>query len=238
MKADSSTEMEENFYSKLPWSSDKDIFMDISSISNSNKSIYSSDSKNWFNKMLQFGMMYFVDNYDITKLTNTHESNTSTIDYKYPENVQDFFTFDHTSPTKDELAVNYILKRSELSTIEDLVMYIECSKNDLITLNKFKALKKRLWRLLLKKKSHVQDTIDNLNLMSNEEIEFNKQVEMLNEFVDNQNKKISELNETKYHYLRLINDMYFYIHNVKSILNKIKVSLNVLKLEYRLLPSF
>lgn len=235
MKVDTPTEIEEAMYSKLPLSLDKDTFMDTSSISNSNRSVYSnSDSKDWFSKISQFGLMYFVDNNDISKLTDIYESNTSTIDYKYPENVQDFYTFDYTSPTKDELAVNYVLKTSEFSAIKDLVMYIECSQNDLITLNKFKALKKKLWRLLLRTKSHVQDTIDHFNLMSSEEIEFNKQVEVLKEFIENQNKKISELSETKYHYLRLINDMYFYIHNVKNILGKIKVSLSILKLEYRL----
>lgn len=228
MQTKSATEEEDKFYSQLPWTTiDNDDLSfetrDVSSISNSSMS--PTEHIDWANKMSEFGMMYFIDEKDKIKLLENinNNANTSSVDYTFPENPIDYIALDDTVLTKDELAVNYVLTKSKFNNTEDFRNYIEYTKNKIVQLKKCKILRTTLWSLLFKKSLDVQEVTNNLNLMTDKEIDLSKQKEILESFIDDQNKKITDLDKTKTRYLRLLNDLYFYMNNVRSTLNKINV---------------
>ncbi|VVC36856.1 Hypothetical protein CINCED_3A000984 [Cinara cedri] len=222
MEEDPITELEETFYAKMPWTIDNEDELDETG---SNPTKIQEETYNWTSKLLQFGLMYFVDKNQKLELLNGLKKCTSVIDYQFPENIADYIMFSDSSFTKDELATNYVLKRTEFSTIEDMTNYVECTKNDLIKLNKLNSVRKMLWSVLFKTNRYMKETSDTLNLVTIKEIELQKQIDMLKSYLDVQTNIMSDLCETKYdHYLTLLNDRHFYMNNLRSIFNKIKFS--------------
>lgn len=216
------SELEKMFYSNLPWITDNEDDS-MSDDMSSHKTKYEDDC--WTNKLLQFGLMYFVDSNQKLELLKGLKNCTSSVEYQFPENIADYIVYSNRSPTKDELATDYVLKRTEFGNTEDMINYAECSKNDLVKLNKLNSVRKMLWNLLFKKNKHIRETSDNLDLVANKEIEFRKQVDTLKSFLDEQTKNMSNFNKNEYYYyLKLLNDRYFYMNNLRSIFNKIKVS--------------
>lgn len=216
------TELEKTFYTNLPWVTDNEDDS-MSDDMSSHKTKY--DKGDWTSKLLQFGLMYFVDSNQKLELLKGLKNCTSSVEYQFPENIADYIVYSNRSPTKDELATDYVLKRTAFGNAEDMINYIECSKNDLVKLNKLNSVRKMLWNLLFKKNIHIQETSDNLDLVANKEIEFRKQVDTLKSFIDDQTKKMSNFNKNEYYYyLKLLNDRYFYMNNLRNIFNKIKVS--------------
>lgn len=221
------TELEVAFRSALPfpWTFEENLIP----VSSNSKISSSSDNKktDWYSKMLQFGVNYFIDedekNHFLTNLEN--EDNTSTMNYKFPADIIDYINFNDLSQKKDKIALNYLRKKLKFKTIEDLIHFAERTKHDLTKLNAFKAIREAAWKLILKKYIQLQEATENFNLMTNNDIEFYKQEKILNSFIDGQREKISKLKESKDHYSKLFNEMCFYMDNLNSILQPINVKL-------------
>ncbi|XP_003243194.1 uncharacterized protein LOC100572209 [Acyrthosiphon pisum] len=225
MQEKPATKTNERFYSKLPWTIDTTENSDIAE--NYKNKETKNNNNNWCSNISRFGIMYYVHPEDKTKFLNNlkNDINVSSIDYKFPENIFNYVTLSDIQPTNDELAADYILNQSEYNNIEDLVKYVECTKNDLINLSKLSTLRTSLRSLLLKERLYKKETIDKLKLLTIKDIEFTKQVESFKTFIDGQNKKMSDLEKMKTHYLKLFNDLYFYVDNIKIILKKLDVSI-------------
>lgn len=227
MKGGPSTEIEEKFYAELPQSLDTydDLFSDtdltVSMLSLSKKTA----DKKWHSDMSEFGMVHFVDRNEAAELLNRaakdYEADSS---FKFPVNVVDYVTVNDSTPTKEALAVKYVLKKTEFSTTDDLAEFAARTKNDVTKLNGYVALRKTLWKLLTEKSAHAQETAENVKLMTASDLEFGQQVGALKSVVDEQRDKLSELDRTIKHRLKLLNDACFYLGNVRSKLKKIKVS--------------
>lgn len=217
------------FYAELPWAAIKknDDQLSNSSSKDSRVALPNKDD-DWINNILKFGVKYLIDEDEQNELLANckNDSNSSSIDYKLPENIMDYITFSDTLPTKNEIAINYILQTLEYnnSTTDDIINTIEYTKSSLVQLNQMKAVRSILFNLLFKQNYNIQETIENFNRVSYNEIEFEKRTKMLKSVIDGQHKKISDLEITKHHYLKLLNDMYFYLNNVRNILKKVKVS--------------
>jgi len=228
MQEKPATKIEERFYSELPWTIDTTEEADTIPGIDKNKET-KNNNRNWCSNISQFGIMYYVHPDDKTKFLNSlkNDINVSSIDYKFPENIFNYVTLSDIQPTNDELAANYILNQSEYNNLEDLVKYVECTKNDLMNLSKLSTLRTTLRNLLLKERLYKKETIDKLKLLTIKDIEFTKQVESFKTFIDDQNKKMSDLENIKAHYLKLFNDLYFYLDNIKIILKKLDVSVSL-----------
>lgn len=226
MQKKPATKIEEQFYSELPWTTDTTDNASIISDNFADKHM-KNDSNNWYSNISQFGIMYFVLQEDQTKFLNSLKDNinVSSIDYKFPENVFDYITLTNIQPTNDELAADYVLKKSEYNNIQDLVKNVECTKNDLMKLNKLTTLRTTLRNLLLNDGLYKKETMDKLNLLTNKDIEFIKQEEIFKIFIDEQNIKISNAEKIKSHYLKLFNNLYFHMDNIRVILKKLNVSI-------------
>lgn len=226
MQEKPATEIEENFYSELPWTIDSNDKADTTIAENDKNKETKNNNNNWCSNISQFGIMYYVHSDDKTKFLNNlkNDINISSIDYKFPENIFNYVTLSDIQPTNDELAADYILNQSEFNNIKDLVKYAECTKNDLINLSKLSTLRATLRNILLKERLYKKETIDKLKLLTIKDIEFAKQVESFKTFIDDQNKKMSDLDKIKTHYFKLFNDLYFYVDNIKIILKKLNVS--------------
>lgn len=220
------TKTEEIFYSELPWIIDTTDEADTTIAENDKNKEIKNNNNNWCSNISQFGIMYYVHPDDKTNFLNNlkNDINFSSIDYKFPENIFNYVTLSDIQQTKDELAADYILNQSEYNNIEDLVKHVECTKNDLIHLSKLSTLRTSLRNLLLKDRLYKKETIDKLKLLTIKDIEFTKQVASFKTFIDGQNKKISDLDKIKTHYLKLFNDLYFHVENIKIILKKLDVS--------------
>jgi len=219
------TKIEEKFYTELPWAIDTTD--EATAIAENGKHKETTNkNNNWCSNISQFGIMYYVHPDDKTKFMNNLKNNinVSSIDYKFPENIFNYVTISDNQPTNDEIAANYILNQLEYNNMEDLVKYVECTKNDLIKLNKLSTVRTALQNLLLKERLSKKETIDKLKLLTIKDIEFTKQVESFKTFIDDQNKKISDVEKIKTYYLKLFNDLYFYLDNIKIILKKLDVS--------------
>lgn len=217
------TDFEVAFQLSLPWATEDPIpDSKINTISN-----LSDENNDWYKKMLTLGVNYLINedeqNRILTKLEN--ENNISTIKYKFPADIKDYILYyNDISQKNDDIALNYLLKNLKFNTIEDLIHFIERTKHDLIKLNAFKVMRETLWKLIIKENVHLQEATENCNLMTNNDTEFFKQEKSLNYFIDGQRKKISELEESKNHYIKLFNDMCFYMDNLRSILQKLNVN--------------
>lgn len=220
------TKIEEKFYSELPWAIDTADEATTIAENGKHKEIKNKNSNNWCSNISKFGIMHYVHPDDKTKFLNNLKNNTnnSSIDYKFPENIFNYVTISDNQPKNDEIAADYILNQLEYNNIEDLVKYVECTKNDLIKLNNLSTLRTALQNLLLKERLNKKETIDKLKLLTIKDIEFAKQEESLKKFIDDQTKKISDLEKIKTYYLKLFNDLYFYLDNIKIILKKLDVS--------------
>jgi len=221
------TEVEEKFYLNLPENIHTDLYSDISNSSqNFSQIILDAKNNDWHKQICEYGMAYFIDSNNHTKLMNIVKNNntdSSSLDYKLPEDVIDYTTITDILPTKEELAVNYVLKKSGHNDIDEFSKFIERIKNDLVDLHKLKYIKTTLWKSLVERKTYMQEIKDNLNRMTNKDIEFSKQVDHFISIIDDQNKEFSECEETKNHYLWLLNNMYFSLDKVRIILKKINV---------------
>ncbi|XP_060856443.1 uncharacterized protein LOC132934181 [Metopolophium dirhodum] len=228
MQEKPATKTEKRFYSELPWTIDTTTEADTTIAENDKNKETKNNNNNWCSNISQFGIMYYVHPDDKTKFLNNlkNDINVSSIDYKFPENIFNYVTLSDIQPTNDELAADYILNQSEYNNIDDLVKYVECTKNDLIYLSKLSTLRTSLRSLLLKERLYKKETIDKLKLLTIKDIEFTKQVESFKTFIDGQNKKMSNLDKMKTHYLKLFNDLYFYMDNIKMILKKLDVSID------------
>ncbi|CAI6356831.1 unnamed protein product [Macrosiphum euphorbiae] len=228
MQEKPATKTEEKFYSELPWIIDTTDEDDTSIAENDKNKETKNNNNNWCSNISQFGITYYVHPDDKTKFLNNlkNDINVSSIDYKFPENIFNYVTLSDIQPTNDELAADYILNQSEYNNIEDLVKYIECTKTDLINLSKFSTLRTSIRSLLLKERLLNKEIIDKLKLLTIKDIEFAKQVESFKTFIDGQNEKMSNLDKIKTHYLKLFNDLYFYVDNIKIILKKLDVSID------------
>lgn len=216
-------------------SADNELYLGMSNISStSSTSLTSVEHTNWVNQMSEFGMMHFIDeDYKQILYENIRNNiHASSIEYTFPDNLINYITFDDTVPTKDELAVNYVLTELQFNNIEDFTKNVEWTKNNLVKMKKFKTVRKTLWNILLEKSSYIQEATENLNLMTNKEIKYNKQKEILKAHIVEQNNKINEYDLIKTRYLKLFNDMFFYTNNIRNILNKINVSVIYLKLYF------
>lgn len=218
------TEVEKKFYSELPQSLDTydDLFSDID-ITESVRAKIPSFEGLWYNEMSEFGMMHFVDNMEAAQLLKSQE-NDENADYTYPVNVIDHIIVNGSVSTKDELAVKYVLEKTEFNTMEDFEKAIERTKDDVTKLKAYIALRKILWTLLVTKCTRVQETAETLKLMTNEDIEFAKQAEVMESFINEQHKTLSDLDQTSKHHLKSLNELYFYMNNIRIKLKKIKVS--------------
>lgn len=220
------------FYAELPWTAIKASDDQPSSITSSKNSraVSPNNDDDWLNNIQQFGVQYLVGEDEQNELLANfrNESNAaSSIDYKLPENIMDFITIINDAlPTKNEIAINYVLQKLEYnnSTTDDVINTIEQTKNNLVQLNQMKAVRSTLFKILDKQKSNNQGTIENFIRMSYKEIEYNEKTQIFKSVIDEQHKKIFDLEETKHHYLKLLNDMYFYLNNVRNILKKVNVS--------------
>jgi len=222
------TKIEDKFYSDLPWTIDT-TDEDATIAENGKNKETKNNNSNWCSNISQFGIMYYVQPDDKTKFLSNlkNHTNSSSIDYKFPENIFNYVPLSDIQPTNDELAVAYILSQLQYNNIEDFVKYVECTKNDLIKLSKLSTLRTTLRDLLLEERLYKKETIDKLKLLTIKDIEFIKQVESFNTYIDDQNKKISDLEKMKTHYFKLFNDLYFYLDNIKIILKKLNVSVSL-----------
>jgi len=229
MQEKPATKTEKRFYSELPWTIDTTNEADTTIAENDKNKETKNNNNKWCSNISQFGIMYYVHPDDKNKFLNNlkNDINVSSIDYKFPENIFNYVTLSDIQPTNDELAADYILNQSEYNNIDDLVKYVECTKNDLIYLSKLSTLRTSLRNLLLKERLYKKETIDKLKLLTIKDIEFTKQVESFKTFIDGQNKKMSDLDKMKTHYLKLFNDLYFYMDNIKMILKKLDVSVSL-----------
>lgn len=147
------------------------------------------------------------------------------IDYILPESIIDYKTISDIIPSKNEIAVDYVVQKLEYNNnTDDVLKSIEFTKTNLVKLNTMKSVRTKLLNVLVKKNSNIQETLENFSSTSNEDIEFNKQFNILKLVIKDQQKKISDLDETKNRYLILLSDMYFYLNNVRNILKKVDVS--------------
>lgn len=201
----------------------------------SSTSLTSVEHTDWVNQMSEFGMMYFIDDKYKKKLYENIKNNSSAslIEYTFPDNIINYITFDDTVPTKNELAVNYVLTESKYINIEDFTKNVEWTKNNLDKMKEFKTIRKTLWKILLEKYSYIEEVTENLNLMTNKEIIYNKQKEILKSHIKDQNKKINEYDLIETRYLKLFNDMFFYTNNIRNILNKINVRVIIFTLIFQ-----
>ncbi|XP_025198001.1 uncharacterized protein LOC112596499 [Melanaphis sacchari] len=224
------TEIEETFYSELPWTTDTidEVSAPDNTIAENEKNKKTKNSVIWCNNISQFGIMHYVHPVEKTKFLDNLKNNkdVSSVDYKFPENILEYVTLGDIQPTNDELAANYIIKQSEFNNLEDLVKYIESTKHDLMNLSKLTTLRTTLRNLLFEEKLCKKETIDKLKLLTTKDIEFTKQVELLKTFIDDQHKNMSDIDQIKTHYLKLFNDLYFYVDNIKIILKKLHVTVD------------
>lgn len=226
------TQIEETFYSELPWTNDT---ADKKSPPNNTIAEHTVKNKkikkknDWCNNISQFGIMYYVHQDEKTKFYNNLKNNIddASVDYKFPENIIDYVTLGDIQPTNDELAANYIIKQSGCNGLEELIKYIDSTKNDLMNLSKLTTLRTTLRNLLFKEKLYKKETVNKLKLLTNKDIEFTKQVEIFKRYIDDQQKNIFEVDQVKIHYLKLFNDLYFYVDNIKIILKKLHVSVSL-----------
>lgn len=218
------TEIEKKFYLELPQSLDTydDLFSDGDIMESVRAKISSIDGL-WYNDMSEFGMMHFIDKTEAAQLLKSQE-NDENADYTYPVNVIDHITVNGTVATKDELAVKYVLEKTEFNTMEDFEKAVERTKDDVTKLKTYIALRKILWTLLVTKCNRVQESAEMLKLMTNEDMEFAKHAEAMESFIDEQHKTLSDLDQTSKHYLKSLNELYFYMNNIRIKLKKIKVS--------------
>lgn len=226
------TQIEKTFYSKLPWNndtSDKKSHPDNTIVEHAVKNKKAKRKNNWCNNISQFGIMYYVHQNEKTKFLNNLKNNidVASADYKFPENILDYVTLGDIQPTNDELAANYIIKQTGYNGLEELIKYVESTKNDLMNLSKLTTLRTTLQNLLFKERLYKKETVDKLKLLTNKDIEFNKQVEIFKTYIDDQQKNIFEVDQIKIHYLKLFNDLYFYVDNIKIILKKLHVSVSL-----------
>jgi len=219
------TEVEEKFYLNLPENIHMDLYSDSSNSSqNPSQIILETTNNNWHKQICEFGMTYFIDPNNHTKLMNiVNKNDTDSLDYKLPEDVIDYTTLTDVLPTKEELAVNYVLKKSGHNNIDEFSKFIERTKNDLTDLYELKRIKTTLCKSLVKRKTYMQEIKDSLNRMTNKDLEFNKQIDHFSSMIDDQNKEFSKCEETKNHYLWLLNNMHFALDKVRIILKKINV---------------
>ncbi|CAH1731997.1 unnamed protein product [Aphis gossypii] len=225
------TQIEKTFYSKLPWNndtSDKKSHPDNTIVEHAVKNKKAKRKNNWCNNISQFGIMYYVHQNEKTKFLNNLKNNidVASADYKFPENILDYVTLGDIQPTNDELAANYIIKQTGYNGLEELIKYVESTKNDLMNLSKLTTLRTTLQNLLFKERLYKKETVDKLKLLTNKDIEFNKQVEIFKTYIDDQQKNIFEVDQIKIHYLKLFNDLYFYVDNIKIILKKLHVTID------------
>lgn len=218
------TEIEKKFYLELPQSLDTydDFFSDADVMESIRVKVPSIESL-WYDKMSEFGMMHFVDYMEASQLLESHE-NDENADYTYPVNVIDHIIVNGSVSTKDELAVKYVLEKTEFNTMEDFEKAVERTKDDVTKLKTYIALRKILWSVLVAKCTSVQESVETLKLMTNEDIEFAKQAEAMESFIEEQHKTLSDLDQTSKHHLKSLNELYFYMNNIRIKLKKIKVS--------------
>lgn len=155
------------------------------------------------------------------------------VDYTLPQSIIDYETLYDNKTSKNEIAVDYVLQKLEYNNnTDDVLKSIEFTKTNLLKLNAMKYVRTKLLNILVKKNSNIQETLGNLNSRSNEEIEFNEQFNTMELVIQNQQKKISDLDETKNHYLVLLSEIYFYLNNVRNILRKVEVSALIIAFHY------
>lgn len=186
--------------------------------------------------MAEFEMIYFVDEERRSHLLKNIKNNSdfSAVDYTFSVNVLDYITVNNSLPTKDELAIKYVLKKSEFSTLEDLEKSVERTWNDVERLTKFIALGKTLWNLLVTNKSNTLETVECLKFLTNKDVEFNKITEDSKIFLEQQRQNLTVLDSIKQHFLKVLNDMYFYMENIRNKMKQIEVSTLTLIVETRL----
>lgn len=226
------TQIEKTFYSELPWTNDtadEKSATDNTIAEHHVKNKKTIKKNNWCNNISQFGIMYYVHQDEKTKFLNNLKNNidVASVDYKFPENILDYVTLGDIQPTNDELAANYIIKQSGYNGLEELIKYVESTKNDLMNLSKLTTLRTTLRNLLFKERLYKKETVDKLKLLTNKDIEFTKQVEIFKTYIDDQQKNIFDVDQIKIHYLKLFNDLYFYVDNIKIILKKLHVSVSL-----------
>lgn len=233
MENDLATEMEKLFEDKLP-----QMLNTNDDESENGKLGVASESSiekfDWFDKMQEHGMLYFADESKRTELLKNieNDSKSGDVEYKFPENPIDYIALNNTPPVREKIAVDFLLKELEFNNINDLMKSVEDTKNDLTKMNKLKILRTTLWNLVTRNYDYIQETAKNLNLMTDNSIEFNKKENILKPFIEKLNKKMRGLEETKNYYLRLFNDMYFYLDNFKSKFDKVEVSIYSGYLQY------
>lgn len=146
-------------------------------------------------------------------------------DYILPKSIIDYKTLYDNTPSKNEIAVDYVLQKLEYNNnTDDVLKSIEFTKTNLVKLNTMKSVRTTLLNMLVKKNSNIQETLRYLKCRSNEEIEINEQFNIMKLVIEDQQKRISDLDKTKNRYLVLLSDMYFYLNNVRNILKKVDVS--------------
>lgn len=224
--------MEKEFLASLPWTLDKhDSYDSVSTRSSDSKPKLDEEKNSLYSNLLKYGIDHFIDKNKISKTLNDLKNNaaSSSIEYKIPENIAEYIiSMNNTSNTIDELALNYVLKKTNFTTVDDFLKKIENTKNDLIKLNELNAVRLSLWKILINKDVYTIEHVLKLNLITNEDIEYSKQVDDLNAFLDEQKPKLSAKEKTKPHYIKLLNDLYFTMQTIQKIFDQIYVILKLL----------
>lgn len=226
LKSKEMTELEKEFHASLPWTLDNSDSFDEENDSTELKLKLVDENNTWYGNLLEFRANYFIDKDESSKILSDLKNNaaSSSIDYKFPENIAEYIvSMNNTSNTIDELALNYVLKNTKFNSAEDLLKSIVDAENDLIKLNEYNAIRTTLWKFLIKKDALFRENAGNLNLTTNEDVEYSKKVDVLKSFVDEQKPKLSAIEETKTHYIKLLNDLYFYMQNIQKIFDRIDV---------------
>lgn len=222
LKSKEMTEIEKEFLAALPWTLDN---IDSSDSSGSNIELV-EEKNSWYGILVELGVDNFIDKEKSSKILSDLKNNaaSSSIDYKFPENIDEYIiSMNNTSNTIDELALNYILKKTKFHTAAGLLRSIMDTKSDLIKLNKYNAVRKTLWKLLAENYARAKENAGNINLITNEDVEHSENVDVLKSFLEEQKSKLSAIEETKTHYIKLLNDLYFYMENIQKIYDRINV---------------
>lgn len=217
------TELEVNFQLALPDDPNQPNDSDDDK-TKTNFTVPSSQS-NLFQKVSTFGVNYFIDQNEKNKLLSKleNEDNNSTLNYKFPANIEDYIYFHDPSQTKDIIALNYLREKLKFKTIEEIIHFVEHNKYDLIKMTALKAMQTNLWKLSIKENADFLNALEDCNLMTNLEMESYKRENILKSVIDEQNKKISELMASKEHSSILFNNLCYYLNSIRKMFKDVNV---------------
>lgn len=207
------------------------MYSDTSNSSPSTSQVIMNPLRNeWYKEICKFGMTYFMDSNMYEKLRNMlkiNDRDPAVHDYSLPENIVNYMTVTDVLPTKDELAVMYVLKKSGMRDTGEFLNSVERTRNDLSNLHEMKCTNNALWKSLVGRKNRMEEVKENLKLMTNKDVEFDKRIGHLKSVIDAQRDEYAECEKTKNYYLTLLNNVHFALDKVGTIFKKVNVRARV-----------